>query len=131
MSNDVIEQLDRCIKWLDENNKANNLIEISTVIDRIAVLSVNIGHMVSDAYALQNELEDDYKIAYAKAVSESEFSVAKAEKAAEVASAEARKNWTSAKNGYKRLSIYLDRLDKVIESYRQYISVSKLDMKNG
>ena len=131
MNSDVIEQLDKCIKWLDENNKANNLIEISTVIDRIAVLSVNVGHMVSEAYSLMNELEDSFKVAYAKSVSESDASVAKAEKAAEVITAEAKKDWTAAKNGYKRLSVYLDRLDKVIESYRQYISICKLDMKNG
>jgi hypothetical protein len=42
-----------------------------------------------------------------------------------------RKSYTTAKNGYKRLSVYLDRLDRVIESYRQLISVSKLDLKNG
>ena len=131
MSSDVIEQLDKCIRWLDENNKANNLLEISTVIDRIAVLSVNVGHLVSDAYALMNEFEDTFKVAYAKSVSESDASVAKAEKAAEVATAEAKRDWTAAKNAYKRLSVYLDRIDRVIESYRQFISVSKLDMKNG
>lgn len=131
MNNEVIEQLDKCIKWLDENNKATNLIAITQTIDRIAVLSVNVGHMVSEAYELANNLEDQYKYEFAKAVSESELSVAKAEKAAEVATYEAKKDWTTAKNGYKRLSVYIDRLDKVIESYRQFVSICKLDMKNG
>ena len=85
MDNDVIEQLDSCIKWLDDNNKSNNLIAITQVIDRIAVLSVNVGHMVSEAYDLSNKLEDEFKFTFAKAVAESELSVAKAEKAAEVA----------------------------------------------
>ena len=127
----TIEQLDKCIKWLDENNKSTNLVQITQVIDRIAILSVTVGQMVSDAYALMNNLEDEFKQAYADAVSKSSDSVAKAEKAAEVATAEAKKNWTGAKNGYKRLSVYLDRLDKVIESHRQFVSVSKqADLKN-
>lgn len=130
-NNEVIEQLDICIKWLDDNNKSNNLIAITQVIDRIAVLSVNVGHMVSEAYDLANRLEDDFKHTFAKAVAESDLSVAKAEKAAEVAAYEAKKDWTAARNGYKRLSVYLDRLDRVIESYRQYVSICKLDMKNG
>lgn len=131
MKDDVIEQIDKCIKWLDENNKATNLVAITQTIDRIAVLSVNVGHMVSEAYALANELEDQFKHQYAKAISESELSVAKAEKTAEVVTFEAKKDWTAAKNGYKRLGVYLDRLDKVIESYRQHVSICKLDLKNG
>lgn len=130
MSLTTIEQIDACIKWLDKNNKSNNLVEIAQVIDRLAVLSVSLGHDVSGAYALMNDLEDTYKTEYAKAVSESDQSVAKAEKLAEVSTRNAKKDWTDAKNGYKRLSVYIDRIDKVIESYRQYISVSKLDLKN-
>jgi hypothetical protein len=120
---DVIKQIDVCIKWLDANNKANNLLDIAKTIDRIAVLSVNVGHMVSEAFALQNDLEDEYKGAFAKFIAESTESVAKAEVKAEAA--------LLPKNGYKKLSVYLDRLDKVIESYRQFVSVSKMDMKNS
>lgn len=130
MNNEVIDQIDTCIKWLDDNKKANNIAEISAVINRLAVLSVNIGHQVSEAYELANQLEDQFKYEYAKAISESELSVAKAEKVAEVSTYETKKDWTAAKSGYKRLSVYLDRIDKVIESYRQFLSISKLDWKN-
>jgi hypothetical protein len=127
----TIDQIQDCITWLDENKKSNNMIHICQTIDRLAVLTITIGHDVSNAYELMNNLEDEWKIAYAKAISESSESVAKAERAADVSTADLRKSYTTAKNGYKRLSVYLDRLDRVIESYRQLISVSKLDLKNG
>lgn|SRR5690606_911583 len=130
----MIEQIDACIKWLDNNKRSTNIVEISQTIDRLAVLSVTLGTMVSDAYALMNKLEDDYDIAFASKFTEltkSGISAAAAKPQVEAELAEPKRDWTSAKNGYKKLSVYLDRIDKVIESYRQYISVTKLDLKNG
>ncbi len=127
----TIDQIDVCIKWLNDNDKSNNLVEICKVIDKLAVLSVSIGHQVSEAYALMNEMEDDYKWNYADSISQSSKSVAKAESDAEVAMVEYKSRYTQAKNGYKRLSIYLDRIDKVMESYRQLVSVAKMDLKLG
>lgn len=123
----TIEQIDNCIKWLTDNDKSNNLVEICKVIDKLSVLSVSIGHQVSEAYGFMNDLEDEYDKAYAEMISQSSLSVAKAEHHA-TASLN-RSPFTSAKNGYKRLSIYLDRIDRVIESYRQLVSVAKMDMK--
>lgn len=125
----TIDQVDTCVKWLNENDKSNNLVEICKVIDKVAVLSVSIGHDVSQAYALMNTFEDEYKTAYAKEVSQSSLSVAKAEFDAEVKTQAIKVNYTQAKNGYKRLSIYLERIDRVIESYRQLVSVAKMDLK--
>jgi len=127
-----IDQVQDCISWLNENKTSSNLVQISTLINRLAVLSVNIGHDVSEAYAITNELEDTYKIAFAKKVSSSLDSAAKAEKRAESELEQEKKDWTQAKNAYKRLSIYLERIDKVIESYRQSVSVQKMvDLKHS
>lgn len=123
----TVEQIDSCIKWLNENDKSNNLVEICKVIDKLSVLSVGIGHQVSEAYSLMNEFEDVYNQAYAEIISQSSLSVAKAEAQAEATLS--RNDFTTAKNAYKRLSIYLDRIDRVIESYRQLVSVAKMDMK--
>lgn len=125
----TIEQIDSCIKWLSDNDKSNNLVEICKVIDKLSVLSVSIGHDVSGAYGLMNDIEDEYKILYAETVSQSSLSVAKAEFNAEVKAQHAKRRYTLAKNGYKRLSIYLERIDRVIESYRQLVSVAKMDLK--
>jgi PHD/YefM family antitoxin component YafN of YafNO toxin-antitoxin module len=127
----TIELIQDCVEWLDENKKATNMVQICQTIDRLAVLTVTVGHDVATAYEAMNTMEDDYKIAFAKAVSESSESVAKAERSAEVATADLRRNYTQAKNAYKRLQIWLDRIDRVIESYRQLISVSKLDLKHN
>src|SRR5882672_4184111 len=115
----TIDQIDGCIKWLSDNDKSNNLVEICKVIDKLSVLSVSIGHEVSVAYALMNDLEDIYKVRYAGFISQSSKSVAKAEHEADDATSEYKYNYTQAKNGYKRLSIYQERIDRVIESYRQ------------
>lgn len=127
----VVDQIQVCISWLNENKTSSNLVQIARIINELSVLSVNVGHEVSEAYALTNELEDDYKIAFAKKVSSSSESAAKAEKRAEAELEKEKKDWTQAKNGYKRLSVYLDRIDKVIESYRQSVSVQKMDLKHS
>lgn len=126
----TIEQIDKCIKWLNDNDKSNNLVEICKTIDKLSVLSVSVGHEVSEAYALMNELEDIYKLRYASAISQSSAtSVAKAEFEADELTSEHKSNYTKAKNGYKKLSVYLERIDRVIESYRQLVSVAKMDLK--
>jgi hypothetical protein len=127
----TIELIQDCIQWLDENKKSTNMVQICQTIDRLAVLTVTVGHDVASAYEVMNTLEDDFKIAYAQAVSESNKSVAKAEVEADVSTADLRKNYTQAKNSYKRLQIWLDRIDKVIESYRQLVSVAKMELKNN
>lgn len=125
----TIEQIDACIKWLNDNDKSNNLVDICKTIDKLSVLSVSVGHEVSDAYSWMNQAEDDYKIGFSREVSQSSLSVAKAEYNAECETREFKMQYTEAKNAYKRLSIYLERIDRVIESYRQLVSVAKMDLK--
>jgi hypothetical protein len=127
----TIEEVDACIKWLGDNVKSNNLVEICKCIDKLSILTVSVGHDVSTAYGLMNDLEDEYKFSFASHVSQSSLSVAKSELEAESKFREKKTFYTQAKNGYKKLSTYLDRIDRVIESYRQLVSVSKLDLKHN
>jgi len=127
----TIEEVDICIKWLGDNVKSQDLVGICRCIDKLSILTVSIGHDVTTAYGLMNDLEDEYKFSFASYVSQSSLSVAKAELEAEAKFREKRTSYTQAKNGYKKLSTYLDRIDRVIESYRQLVSVSKLDLKHN
>jgi hypothetical protein len=126
----TVETIIKDLKWLETNGKANNLGNISQVLNHIALHAVTLGEDVCNAYALMNELEDDYKGDFAKMVSESKESVAKAEIRAEAELIEKKKLWTQAKNGYKKLSTFLDRVDRTLESHRQSLSISKLEIKN-
>lgn len=128
---ETIEQIDEVITWLGQNEKSSNLVELCRKIDKLAVLSVSIAHDVSTAYGVMNELEDEYKIAFARGISSSRDSVAKAERHMEAELSEEKKLYTRARNNYKKLDMYLDRIDRVIESYRQLVSVSKMDLKHG
>ena len=129
----TIDLIQDCITWLDDHNKSTDLVRISQTIDRLAVLTVSLGHEVSSAYGLMNDLEDTYDIKFAEEFVEAvkDMSAAAAKPYVEAKLGEDRRNFTKAKNGYKRLSVFLERVDKTIESYRQFISVSKLDLKNN
>lgn len=131
MEKTTIDLIEECIEWLDKHKTSNAIGPITQTIDRLAVLSISLGNMVTDASALANELEDNYKASYATIVNAEGGSIAKAEYKAEAELIEAKKEWTSAKNGYKKLNTYLERLDRVIESYRQMVSVIKEEMKKN
>ena len=131
MKNNIIIQIKKSITWLDEHKKSNSIVPISKVINSLTIDSVTLGDTVSDAYALMNELEDNYKIAEANFINEFEGSNAAAERAAEAHLAAEKRLFTEAKNTYKRLNTFLDRIDKICDAYRQMISVVKqTDLKN-
>jgi hypothetical protein len=120
------------LRWLEERKTSADIVSISQVLNHLAILSVTLGQDVGNAYSLMNELEDTYKQKYADFVKNFDGSVAKAELSAESELKEDKKNWTSAKNGYKKLSTFLDRVDKVLEAFRQSVSVIKnIDLKHG
>jgi uncharacterized protein YaaR (DUF327 family) len=125
------ESITGSINWLDKHKDSNNILNISKVIDNLAIKSATLGEMVSEAYALMNEAEDDYKISVAKFMSEATSSAAKAERDAEAKYAEQKRHWTACKNTYKKLDNFLERIDKICESHRQRISIMKMaEMKN-
>jgi hypothetical protein len=87
--------------------------------------------VVTEAYSLQNILEDEYKHSVAEFRKEYKGGVGKGEIEAEVEFADKKRDWTQAKNIYKKLSMKLDRIDKILESHRQSISVVvKTSLKN-
>ena len=123
--NEILDELNNNVKWLERYVKSDNIVEKGKVLDKISILCLNLSTMVTDAYTLMNDLEDDYKIAVSKYVKDSEASAAKAEREAEALYADKKKDWTAAKNGFKKLNVFLERLDKIQESHRQSISVIK------
>lgn len=130
----MIDQITKDIEWLGKNAKSSNIGEISQVLNHLAVLTVTLGNQVSDAYALQQELEDEYDIAFATKFTEltkSGISAASAKPQVEAELGERKRDWSQAKAGYKRLSTFLDRCDKVLEAFRQSVSVEKMsNLKN-
>jgi hypothetical protein len=129
----VYDQIQKELKWLEENRGGNlNILGISRVVSSLSLLSMTVGEDVSSAYALQNEMEDAYDELYAKRFVELKdtHSAAACKPIIEAELAQDKKNWTAAKNGYNKLKIYLDRLDRILESNRQLVSTAKLDAKN-
>lgn len=131
MKEEIITQLNNNIKWLDDYIRVDNIADKGAVIDKINILCVSLAEEVSTAYAVMNDLEDEYKAARADFISKFEGAHNKAEIAAEVHLKEQKRLWTQSKNVYRKLSTYLERIDKVTESHRQRISVVKqVSLKN-
>lgn len=126
----LIDSITYTLKYLESQKGSNNILGISRKLDELSLLTVTLGNEVANAYELMGELEDDYKIKYSQYIADSLNSVAKAEKYAEAKLGEEKKSWTQAKNGYKKLSMLLERCDRVIETHRQTLSILKLETKN-
>lgn len=128
---EIIKHIADLMQWLDENIHSDDIVTLGRVLDKLSLLGENLGEMVSDAYALQNELEDEYKISVAEYRKNTAGGIAKVEIEAEVEYAQKKRDWTFAKNGYMKLRTRLDRIDKILESHRQRISVLvKTGLKN-
>ena len=123
--NEITDLIFSNLRWLEDNIKSDDIIGKSKVLDKLALLSLNFSEEVSDAYAVMNQLEDEYKIAVAKFMGDYDGSAAKGEKEAEVTYADMKRDWTTAKNVYRKLNTFLDRVDKVLDAGRQSISVIK------
>ena len=122
------------LKWLEERTNSTDIVSLSHGLNQLAILTVRLGEEVTDAYALQSELEDNFDEAYAKRFSELTArgtSAASAKPIVEADLAEKKREWTQAKVMYKKLNSFLERVDRVLDTYRQSISCQKqADMKN-
>lgn len=128
---ELITLINKQISWLDDNIHSQDIVSTGKVLDKLSILSEGFGEVVTTAYGLMNELEDDYKHSVAEFRHKSTAGVGKSEIEAEVKFAEKKRDWTQAKNLYKELSMKLDRIDKILESHRQSISVLvKTGVKN-
>lgn len=130
-TDELITLIAEQIRWLDENRGSTDIVTVGRVLDKLSILSGSFGDVVTGAYSLMNELEDDYKHSVAGFRKDFEGGVAKGETEAEVEFAQKKRDWTQAKNIYKKLATKLDRIDKILESHRQSISVVvKSQIKN-
>lgn len=122
------------LTYLEGLQNSNDITTIAKALNRMSILTVRLGQEVTDAYQLQSELEDEYDIAYAQRFSElttTGTSAAAAKPIVEAELAEKRKDWTAAKVGYKKLSGFLDRIDRVLDTFKQSQSVIKAtDLKH-
>lgn len=131
MKDEIIKSINDSIAWLDKNSKSNQIVSISRTVDNLLVKAATLGEETTKAYALMNELEDEYKYLVAKYVADSTTGVAKSEKEAEVKYHKKKKDWTEAKNTYRRFNSFLERIDKICDARKQTISVLKnVEMKN-
>lgn len=131
-----IEEIDKAIKWLHANNKSSNIVQLGQALNQIATLLNNITHACSEAYGTMNELEDEYDNAcsneFVRLIKE-DNSAAYATKAVGASESiqEKKRNLTQAKNVYKKLLNYRDGVDKILDTYKQYISNLKMDLKHS
>jgi hypothetical protein len=130
MTDEILTAIHKSIKWLDNHKTSNNITDLVIVIDDLTINAAYLGTLVTEAYQLMNETEDEYKIAVAAYVTAFDGSTAKAERHAEVEYQDQKRDWTAAKNGYKTLSMMLDRIDKICDAHRQRVSVMKGEIKH-
>lgn len=130
-NNDVII---KGLKYLQGLENSNDISTIAKALNRMSILTVRLGEEVTNAYQLQSELEDAYDKAFAKRSSElteSGTSAAAAKQIVALELADMKKDWTSAKVGHKKLSMFLERVDKVMDTFKQSQSVIKaVDLKH-
>lgn len=131
MTEETIVKIHGLIRWLEDNRDSQNVNEISIHLGDLAIHSMYFGEQVSDAYADMNNSEEKYKGSVAKFVAKSTGPAAKSEREAEVLYEEDRKAFIDSKNLFKKLNSKLDRIDKILDHYKQRVSVIKqTDLKH-
>jgi hypothetical protein len=128
---EILVDIGKNIVWFGNNAESDNLLLLSQKLTQLVSQSATLASKVIDAYALMNESEDEYKIKVDEFIRNFDGSAAKAESHARAEHAGLKRDWTTAKNAYKRFDIILDRVDKICDAIRQRVSVVKQsEMKN-
>lgn len=125
---DTIQESLKTIQELDELYDTDNIILIGQLCNKLSNLSVNIGKQVSDAEKLFKSLKDEYENLVERKkleLIESGVGVGKAESIASTTYYEKKKEYRIAEDGYERLKRFMGRLDKVLDSNKQYASTIK------
>lgn len=130
---DITEKIGVSIKKLERLKESSAIVEIGAICNTLSIDSSYFAKLVADAYSVMNEAEDEYKIKISQEVellTTSGMTASKAEKVAENKYIEEKKTWTQARNLYKRYSLYLDRIDRILDEFKQYCSSVKMtDLK--
>jgi hypothetical protein len=130
---EITEKIGVSIKKLERMKESNAIVEIGQICNTLSIDSSYFARLVADAYSVMNEAEDEYKMKVSlevETLTNSGLPASKAEKMAENKYQDEKKTWTSAKNVYKRYSLYLERIDRILDEFKQYCSsVKMIDLK--
>jgi hypothetical protein len=124
---EIIDLIQVELDWLEDHDTSTNIVQISQHLNRLSTMSVTLGDQVILAYTLMNEMNDRYDFKYAEKyamtkTAEKKISDPVADALVEMAVAQEKKDWTMAKNGHKQLAVFQDRVDRVMDTYKQYVS---------
>lgn len=127
---ETILEIHKIIKWLEENSASNDVNLISVQLNKLSVHSFHFSEAVSMAEAEAANDENDYKSTVAEFVA-GQTSVTKAEREAETKFAANRKKAVESKSTAKALKLKLDRIDRIMDAYKQRVSVIKQSELKG
>ena len=130
---EVVEKIGISIKKLERLKDSTAIVEIGSICNTLSIDSSYFAKLVADSYTLMNETEDEYKQKIAEEVDKltaEGMPASRAERQAENKFKEDKRTWTEAKNMYKRYSLYLERIDRILDEFKQYCSSVKMtDLK--
>jgi hypothetical protein len=130
---DITEKIGISIKKLERMKDSSAIVEIGSICNTLSIDASYFAKLVADSYSLMNEAEDEYKFKVAteiESLTNQGMAASKAEKMAENKYQDEKKTWTQARNMYKRYSIYLERIDRILDEFKQYCSSVKMtDLK--
>lgn len=133
----TIEQINEITIWLGENNKSTNIVKLSQSLNKLSILTITLSNDVATAYEVMNNLKDEYDSEFAKRFTEvtnnkdEKVSAAAAKPLIESQLVDKKKSTTDAQNTYKKMNMYLDRIDRIVDTYKQYISSLKKERENS
>jgi len=129
----AIIKIHELINFLAQNVESQDIHSLGTKMSELAVWTANFASQVGDAHALMNDLEHEYKTLVAEYIKDNgqgKGELGKAERAAELKYADKKKEYITWKNTYKKLSLKLESIDRIIDVFKQRVSALKQEMKH-
>jgi hypothetical protein len=118
--------LDGVLRWLEAHRKSTNIVQLSQALNTLNIFAITLGNQVSGAYEILNELEHEYDSLttneFLSLIEAKKNSAAAAKPLSEQKYVDLKLSCVKARNIYKRLSVQLDRVDRLSDVFRQYIS---------
>jgi hypothetical protein len=123
----TLDEIESYINWFSNNAKSTDLTAISLTLGKMSTQCYYFSKLVSDAYDLQSEAEDEFKTARSAFVRDYSGGVTKAQAIAEADPVvkEKRVAYTKANSVYMRLKNYSQQFEQILDCKRQFISVEK------